>query len=70
MTAKSHSFSTKNESDTMFIESLRIRERLQGRANFSWVILQALKDYAIKVEEEDSDGRTNKVASVSALKAR
>jgi hypothetical protein len=48
--AKSHSFSTKTEADTLFVDSLRIRERKQGRANFSWVVIQALKDYAKKVE--------------------
>lgn len=50
MTAKSHSFSTKEEADTLFVESLKINERRAGRANFSWVVLQALKDYAAKVE--------------------
>ena len=50
MPAKSHSFSTKTEADTLFVESLKISERKQGRANFSWVVIQALKDYAKKVE--------------------
>ncbi len=49
--AQSHSFSTKTEADTLFIQSLKINERKQGRANFSWVVIQALKDYAKKVEK-------------------
>lgn len=53
MTAKSHSFSTKTESDTLFVESLKINERKAGRANFSWVVIKALKDYAEKVESEN-----------------
>ena len=48
--AKSHSFSTRTEADTIFVDALRIQERKQGRANFSWVVLRALKDYAKKVE--------------------
>ena len=50
MAAKSHSFSTKTEADTLFVESLKINERKKGRANFSWVVIQALKDYAEKVK--------------------
>ena len=52
MPAKSHSFSTKSEVDTLFVQSLKINERKRGRANFSWVVLQALKDYAEKVKKE------------------
>lgn len=52
MPAKSHSFSTKTEADTLFVESLKISERKEGRANFSWVIIQALKDYATKIAKE------------------
>lgn len=48
MPAKSHSFSTKSEADTLFVNSLRIQERKKGRANFSWVVIQALKEYAEK----------------------
>lgn len=51
MPAQSHSFSTKTEADTLFVQALKINERKQGRANFSWVVLQALKDYAKKVEK-------------------
>lgn len=58
MPAKSHSFSTKSEGDTLFVESLKINERKRGRANFSWVVIQALKDYAKKVEIVN-DQRTN-----------
>ena len=50
MPAQSHSFSTKSEADTLFVNALRINERKQGRANFSWVVIQALKEYAKKVE--------------------
>ena len=50
MTAKSHSFSTKTEADTLFVESLKINERKKGRANFSWVVIKALKDYAEKLK--------------------
>ena len=52
MPAKSHSFSTKSEADTLFVDALRIQERRQGRANFSWVVIQALKDYAKKVQKQ------------------
>lgn len=51
MPAKSHSFSTKTEADTLFVQSLKINERKEGRANFSWVVIQALKDYAEKVRK-------------------
>jgi hypothetical protein len=54
MPAKSHSFSTKTEADTLFVEGLKISERKQGRANFSWVIVRALKDYAKKVENKNA----------------
>ena len=53
MAAKSHSFSTKDDKDTFFVESLKISERRKGRANFSWVVITALKDYAEKVEREE-----------------
>jgi len=56
MPAKSHSFSTKTEADTLFVESLKISERKEGRANFSWVVIQALKDYAEKVSNKKEDG--------------
>lgn len=52
MPAKSHSFSTKTEEDTLFVESLKISERREGRANFSWVVIAALKLYAAKVDKE------------------
>ena len=55
MPAKSHSFSTKSEADTLFVDSLRIHERRQGRANFSWVVIQALKEYS-KKREQKTDG--------------
>ena len=54
MPAKSHSFSTKSESDTLFVESLKIQERKEGRANFSWVVIQALREYAEKRTYEKS----------------
>lgn len=57
MSAKSHSFSTKDEADTLFVESLKINERKKGRANFSWVVIQALKEYAERVKQEET--RTN-----------
>jgi len=53
MPAKSHSFSTKSEADTLFVRALKISEHKKGRANFSWVVLQALKDYAKKVENKN-----------------
>ena len=56
MPAKSHSFSTKTEADTLFVESLKISERKEGRANFSWVVIQ---DYAEKRAEEKANGSTN-----------
>ena len=59
MGARSHSFSTRDEADTLFVESLKINERKKGRANFSWVVLQALKDYAIKIENEEKERITN-----------
>lgn len=54
MPAKSHSFSTKSEGDTLFVESLKIQERKEGRANFSWVVIQALREYAEKRTHEKS----------------
>ncbi len=59
MPAKSHSFSTKTEGDTLFVDALRIQERKEGRANFSWVVIQALKDYAAKIESLQSKLETN-----------
>jgi hypothetical protein len=57
MPAKSHSFSTKTEADTLFVESLKINERKEGRANFSWVVVQALKEYAEKrAKEKETNG--------------
>jgi len=56
MPAKSHSFSTKTEADTLFVESLKISERKEGRANFSWVIITALKQYAERVAKEKHNG--------------
>ena len=53
MPAKSHSFSTKTEGDTLFVDALRIQERKKGRANFSWVVIQALREYAKKRVEEN-----------------
>ncbi len=53
MPAKSHSFSTKSEGDTLFVEALKIDERKQGRANFSWVVIKALKEYAEKRAKEN-----------------
>ena len=50
MAAISHSFSTKSEADSLFVESLKISERREGRANFSWVVIQALKDYGKHTE--------------------
>jgi len=52
MSAQSHSFSTKSEADTLFVQALKIEERKQGRANFSYVVLTALRDYAAKRAEE------------------
>jgi len=55
MSSQSHSFSTSSEADTAFVESLRISERQKGRANFSWVVVQALKDYAEKVKKQEKE---------------
>lgn len=52
MSAKTHSFSTKSEADTTFVEALKISERRAGRANFSYVVLIALKQYAEKLKQE------------------
>ena len=48
MAAKSFSFCTSNDIDTAFVDGLKISERREGRANFSWVVIQALKEYASK----------------------
>jgi hypothetical protein len=53
MSSKTHSFCTSNEYDTAFVEGLRISERRKGRANFSWVVIQALKEYAEKRQEKE-----------------
>lgn len=55
MPAKSHSFSTKSEADTLFVESLKISERKEGRANFSWVVITALKEYAERRAKEKNN---------------
>ena len=55
MAAKSHSFSTNTQSDTAFVEKLRITERIAGRANFSWVVVKALKEYAANLERQSND---------------
>lgn len=55
MAAKSHSFSTNTQSDTVFVEKLKITERVAGRANFSWVVVKALKDYAANLERLEND---------------
>lgn len=55
MPAKSHSFSTKTEADTLFVESLKISERKEGRANFSWVVVQALREYAERIKQKKGD---------------
>ena len=55
MPAKSHSFSTKTEADTLFVEGLKISERKEGRANFSWVVIQALKEYAERRNDRKRD---------------
>ena len=52
MPAQSHSFSTKTEADTLFVNALRILERKKGRANFSWVVIKALKEYAEKRDSQ------------------
>ena len=52
MAAKSYSFCTSNEMDTAFVDGLKAAERRAGRANFSWVVVQALKDYGSKKMQE------------------
>jgi len=56
MAAKTHSFCTKNDADTMFVDALRISERREGRVNFSWVVIQALKEYSDKRLQETKSG--------------
>lgn len=51
MSAKSHSFCTK-DADTIFVDALRISERKEGRANFSWVVIEALKQYGERRTKE------------------
>jgi len=48
MASKSFSFCTSNEFDTAFVDGLKISERREGRANFSYVVVQALKEYGSK----------------------
>lgn len=52
MAAKSFSFCTSTDTDTAFVEGLRIAERKEGRANFSWVVVQALKEYGSRRMKE------------------
>lgn len=52
MAAKSFSFCTSNDIDTAFVDSLKISERREGRANFSWVVIQALKEYSSRRMKE------------------
>lgn len=55
---KTHSFSTKTESDLLFVEKLKQEARLKGR-NFSWVVVQALKAYKANKDQTDGNRRTN-----------
>ena len=41
-----HSFSTKNESDETAVQELKAYARKTGKS-FSWLVLQALKDYKL-----------------------
>lgn len=55
---KTHSFSTKTEGDFLFVEKLKREARLKGR-NFSWVVIQALKQYKANKDQEHGDRRKN-----------
>jgi len=54
---KTHSFSTKNQTDFDFIERMKIEARRTGR-NFSWVCIQALKEY--KANKDQTSGESNR----------
>lgn len=54
MAAQNHSFSTRSANDTAFIATLKASERRRGRANFSYVVIMALRDYAEKREAEEA----------------
>lgn len=55
---KTHSFSTKTENDFLFVENLKREARLKGR-NFSWVVIQALKEYKANKDQENGARRKN-----------
>ena len=65
MAAKTHSFSTSSSRDTSFVENLKLSERRKGRANWSWIIIQALKEYAQRIEENEN-GSQNQTTDSSA----
>ena len=52
MAAKSYSFCTSNELDTAFVDGLKAAEKREGRANFSYVVVQALKEYGSRKMQE------------------
>lgn len=51
--ARTHSFSTKTEKDRLFVEKLKKEAQLKGR-NFSWVVLQALKEYTTSKDQDNA----------------
>ena len=55
---RTHSFSTKTEEDLLFVEKLKQEARLKGR-NFSWVVVQALKEYKANKDQKDGTRREN-----------
>lgn len=55
---KTHSFSTKTETDLLFVEKLKQQARRKG-LNFSWVVIQALKAYEANKDQEDGTRRKN-----------
>lgn len=55
---RTHSFSTKTEEDLLFVEKLKKEARLKGQ-NFSWVVVQALKQYKANKDQNNGVRREN-----------
>lgn len=55
---RTHSFSTKTEADFAFVEKLKKEAKLKGR-NFSWIVVQALKEYKANKDQKDGTRREN-----------
>jgi hypothetical protein len=51
-----YSFSASQKADKEFVEDIAIRARQQG-ISFSWLVLQALREYDAKKKEKANAGK-------------